>query len=103
VDGNPVGFAESVTSFAGTASDPYVYSREFTRLENADGTGSISDLLREGYRLPAGPASVPASEAFHVLGQDNGVTVWDAWYLADTTPANDPKLIEMMEDIFLQF
>ena len=92
VNGNPVGFAESVTGFVGTAKDPYANSNEFTRLEKADGTGSISDLLREGYRLPLGPPSVPASEAFSVLGQDNGVTVWDVWYLADTTPPNDPAL-----------
>jgi hypothetical protein len=103
VKGNPVGFAESVTGFPGTASDPYAYSNAFTRLENADGTGSISDLLREGYRLPLGPPSVPASEAFRVISQDNGVTVWDMWYLADTTPQNDPALLQMAEDIFLQF
>jgi hypothetical protein len=103
VHGNPVGFAESVTGFRGTAKDPYANSNEFTRLENSDGTGSINDLLREGYRLPAGPTSVPSSEAFYVLGQDNGVTVWDVWYLADTTPANDPALIQMTKDIFLQF
>lgn len=103
VNGNPVGFAVSVTGFHGTANDPYADSNAFTQLENADGTGSISDLLREGYRLPAGPPSVPSSEAFRVIGQDNGVTVWDMWYLADTTPPNDPALMQMAEDIFLQF
>jgi hypothetical protein len=103
VNGNPVGFAESVTGFPGTAKDPYANSNEFIKLENSDGTGSISDLLREGYRLPAGPSSVPASEAFRVISQDNGVTVWDMWYLADTTPPNDPALNQMAQDIFLQF
>jgi hypothetical protein len=103
VNGNPVGFAESVTGFPGTASDPYANSGAFTQLERTDGTGSIKDLFREGYRLPLGPPSVPSSEAFDVLGQDNGVTVWDAWYLRDTTPPNDPSLLQMMKDIFLQF
>jgi hypothetical protein len=103
VNGRPVGFAESATSFAGTATDPYVYSSEFTRLEQADGTGSIDDLLRDGYRLPTGPTRIPSSEAFNVLGQDNGVTVWDAWYLDGPTPDNDKALVKMTTDIFLQF
>jgi hypothetical protein len=103
VNGNQVGFAESVTGFRGTANDPYANSNAFSRLENSDGTGSISDLMREGYRLPVGPPSVPASEAFRVIGQDNGVTVWDMWYLVDTTPPNDPALLQMAEDLFLQF
>jgi predicted small secreted protein len=103
VHGRPVGFAESATGFSGTPKDPYAYASEFTKLENADGTGSINDLLREGYRLPSGPTSVPASEAFNVLGQDNGVTVWDVWYLDGPTPANDKALVQMTQDIFLQF
>jgi hypothetical protein len=72
-------------------------------LEEADGTGSINDLLREGYRLPSGPGAVPAAEAFNVLGQDNGVTVWDAWYLDGATRTNDSALVQMTKDIFLQF
>lgn len=103
VNGRPVGFAESVTSFTGTPSDPYADSSTFRQLEEADGTGSINDLLREGYRLPSGPTSVPSSEAFNVVGQDNGVTVWDVWYLNGPTPANDPALVKMTTDIFLQF
>lgn len=103
VGGRPAAFAESVTGFSGTAKDPYVNSTEFTRLEEADGTGSINDLLREGYRLPSGPGAVPAAEAFNVLGQDNGVTVWDAWYLDGATRTNDSALVQMTKDIFLQF
>ncbi len=103
VNNRPVGFAESVTSFAGTAKDPYVNSGKFRQLEETDGTGSINDLLREGYRLPSGPTSVPSSEAFNVVGQDNGVTVWDVWYLDGPTPTNDKALVKMTMDIFLQF
>jgi hypothetical protein len=103
VGGRPVGFAEAVTSFRGTAGDPYAYATKFSDLERADGTGSISDLLREGYRLPSGPTKVPAAEAFNVIGQDNGVTVWDAWYLDGPTPDGDKALITMTTDIFLQF
>ena len=103
VKGRPVGFALSSTGFPGTAKDPYVYAGQFETLEQKDGTGSINDLMMEGYRLPQGPASVPAGEAFNVLGQDNGVTVWDAWYLDGPTPTNAKALIRMTQDLFLQF
>jgi hypothetical protein len=103
VNGRPVGFAESATAFPGTAQDPYKWSGEFAKLEEQDGTGSINDLLREGYRLPSGPSSVPSPDAFNVIGQDQGVTVWDVWYLDGPTPYNDPALIKMTEDIFLQY
>jgi hypothetical protein len=103
VDGRPVAFAESLTSFAGTAKDPYRWSARFRQLEEADDTGSINDLLREGYRLPGGTKAVPSAETFTLLGQDNGVTVWDVWYETGPTPAHDRDLIRMTQDIFLQF
>jgi hypothetical protein len=103
VNGRPVAFAESLTGFAGTPNNLYGEAGRFIQLEEADGTGSLSDLLREGYRLPSGPTSVPAGEAFNVLGQDQGVTVWDVWYLDGATPTNDPALIKMTQDLFLRF
>ena len=103
VNGRPVAFAESATGFPGTARDPYRWASRFGTLEKADGTGSLNDLLREGYRLPSGPTAIPSGEAFNVIGQDQGVTVWDVWYLDGTTPTNDPALIKMTNDVFLQF
>lgn len=103
VGGRDVGFAESSTGFPGTPKDPYKDAGDFAKLELADGTGSIKDLMMEGYRLPSGPTAVPSSEAFNVLGQDNGVTVWDAWYLDGATPSGDKALIRMTQDLFLQF
>ena len=103
VHGRPVAFAMSSTGFPGTARDLYGEAGKFIQLEEANGTGSINDLLREGYRLPSGPTSIPAGEAFNVLGQDQGVTVWDVWYLDGTTPTNDPALIKMTQDLFLRF
>ena len=102
VGGRPVAFAESATGFPGTPRNLYGEAGKFAQLEQADGTGSINDLLREGYRLPDGPTSIPAGEAFNVLGQDQGVTVWDAWYLDGATPTNDPPLMKMTEDLFLR-
>ncbi len=103
VHGRPVGFAESATGFRGTPRDPYRYASRFAALERQDGTGSLNDLLREGYRLPSGPTSVPSPDAFNVIGQDEGVTVWDVWYLDGPTPYNDPALMKMTEDVFLQY
>ncbi|MDT4921918.1 MAG: hypothetical protein QOI15_2820 [Pseudonocardiales bacterium] len=103
VNGRPVAFAMSSTGFPGTPRNLYGEAGRFSQLEQADGTGSIDDLLRDGYRLPGGPGSIPPGEAFNVLGQDQGVTVWDAWYLEGTTPTNDPALVDMTQDLFLQF
>lgn len=103
VHGRAVGFNESSTGIPGTPANPYKYAAEFVRIENADNTGSINDLLREGYRLPSGPTELPASEAFNVLSQDSGVGIYDAWYLDGGTPSQDPALIKMTRDIFLQF
>jgi len=38
-----------------------------------------------------------------VLSQDQGVTIWDAWYLDGQTPTNDPALMKMTQDLLLQF
>ena len=103
VSGREVGIAQSATGIPGTASDPYKYAAQFAALERSSGTGSINDLLREGYRLPSGPAAIPANEAFNVLSQDAGVTIYDAWYLQGPTPDQDPALMTMTQDIYLQY
>lgn len=103
VKGRPVGFALSSTGFRGPVTDPYKWAGQFAQLEEKDGTGSIDDLMMDGYRLPQGPSSIPSGEAFNVLGQDEGVTIWDAWYLDGSTPNNDKALIKMTQDLFLQF
>jgi hypothetical protein len=103
VNGRPVAFAESALGFRSPPADPYKYASEFSTLVRKDGTGNINDLLREGYRLPDGPPKVPYPDAFNCLGQDEGVTVWDAWYLDGPTPNNDKPLVRMTMDIFLQF
>jgi hypothetical protein len=103
VDGKRVGFAQSSLGFIGVAPASYQTAGDFVKLIEQDGTGNINDLLREGYRLPSGPTSVPSPDAFSALAQDAGVVVVDAWYLDTATPTNDPALIKMAQDIYLQY
>lgn len=103
VDGRPIAYAESSTAFAGTSTQPYGVTAAFRKLIEANGTGSLNDLLREGYRLPSGPTAIPPSEAFDVIGQDNGVAVWDLWYLDGPTPDQDKTLLRVVTDLYLQF
>lgn len=102
INGRAVGFAENSVGFSGTMNTAYRNAGEFTTLVSTDGTGNLNDLLREGYRLPAGPDHVPSPDAFKALGQDAGVVVTDAWYLVGVTKPNAPPLEKMAEDIFLQ-
>ncbi len=54
-------------------------------------------------RLPSGPTAVPEPDAFAAYAQDGVVTIMDGWYLARSTPANDPRVGQRMtEDVFLQ-
>jgi hypothetical protein len=103
VNGRAVGFSVCSLGFKGDAPAVYNTAGSFEQLVTADGTGSLNDLFREGYRLPSGPTHVPSPDAFDALGQDNGVSVYDAWYLSGATPNNDPPLVAMEQNIYLQF
>ena len=103
VNGRAAGFAQSSIGFVGNAPDVYQVAGNFAVLEKKNGTGSINDLLREGYRLPNGPPKLPSSEAFDVESQDSDVTIVDAFYLSGSTPNNDKALVQMAQDVYLQF
>lgn len=103
VNGKPVGFNQSSLGFVGNAPEVYQTAGNFATLERKDGTGNVSDLFREGYRLPSDPSKLPSPDAFNVESQDSGVTIVDAFYLDRKTPNNDPALIQMAQDIYLQF
>jgi hypothetical protein len=102
VGGRAVGFAQESVTFAGGYPQMYTYAGKFRALVTKDGTGNINDLMREGYRLPSGPASVPYPNAFNAQFQDAVTTVVEAWYLDGSTPDNDPALVQMEQDCFLQ-
>jgi hypothetical protein len=91
-----------IVEIPGTPTDPYIYSSQFSHLENDSGTGSINDLLRAGTRLPGWPTSIPAAEAFQVAGEDNGLWIFDAWYLTGPTTPQAPDLINLERQLFLQ-
>ena len=103
VGGKAVGFAQRSIGFKEAKPGSYTATEGFRRLVEKNGTGNLDDLLREGYRLPSGPTSVPFPNAFSALGQDNNVTIVEAWYLKGKTPDNDPALEKMAQDIFLQY
>lgn len=103
VDGRAVGFAQRSVGFGGGVNQSYRAAGQFRALVSRSGTGNLNDLLREGYRLPAGPTQVPFPNAFNAQSQDSGVTVVEAWYLTGSTPDNDPALERMERDIYLQF
>jgi hypothetical protein len=103
VAGRPVGFAESSLGFTGQYPDVYRVASRFEDVVRRDGTGNLIDLFRLGYRLPSGPTSVPSPDAFNVLGQDAGVSVFDVWYLDGPTRHNEHPLVHMTRDVFLQF
>ena len=98
--GRTVAVSAISTSFPPTPSDPYATVSQFVRLEQADGTGAIDDLLREGGTLP-GATEIPSTEAFSVLSQDSGVTVFDAWYLGSRTTDQDRSLVKLEQNLFL--
>jgi hypothetical protein len=103
VNGKRVGFNQSSVSFTGSDPEVYTTAGDFRTLVTQEGTGSVNDLLREARRLPVGPTSVPSPDAFSALSQDADVTIVDAWYVDGPTPNNDPPLVKMAQDIYLQF
>jgi hypothetical protein len=104
VNGRTVGFADaSVNIPTADSAHPYRSASAFRQLVDKDGTGSINDLMREGWRLPSGPTAVPSTHAFRTLAQDSGVDIFDIWYLQGATPDNDPPLLQLAADIYLQY
>jgi hypothetical protein len=45
---------------------------------------------------------MPAAEAFQVIGEDNGLWIFDGWYLTGPTTLQAPELINLERQLFLQ-
>jgi hypothetical protein len=81
-------------------ADMYQAAEQFTTLLKAPNTGSINDMLKDGYRFPGGPSAVPANELFYVSSQDDGVFIFDAWYLDGSK--SDAALSDLCDALALQ-
>lgn len=102
VGGRPVGIAQTMITFTGDAPDVYQTAGDFKTLVTQDGTGNISDLLREGKRFPNSGSSIASPDAFSAQGEDSAVGIDDLWYLDGPTPDNAPVLMGLGESLFLQ-
>jgi hypothetical protein len=85
----------------GPAHDPYRWTGKLDRLERANGTGSMNDLLREGVRIAGVPSAIPAHEAFGVFSQDDVVAIMDAWWTKGHTKDQDHALLAAEQNLFL--
>jgi hypothetical protein len=68
----------------------------YLALVNSDGTGNISDLLREGVGYAGGPSKLPAA-AF--ASRQSGSQVWvaEAGYVTGSSSTSDPALKAIAE------
>jgi hypothetical protein len=89
VGGVAVNISSVVTSFAGTATNPYGAELAFGQLVRSRRTGGITDLLRAGHRIP-GPGGRPDAGAYYgVYPFNTQVDILDSWY---RIPSAHPRL-----------
>ena len=84
--GRPVVVASNVVTFSTSGQ-----AQRYLALVNADGTGNIADLLREGARYAGGPDQLPDA-AFASRLDGNRVLVAEAGYVTGISSASDPTL-----------
>jgi hypothetical protein len=77
----------------------YQYAVQLAALENANNTGSVNDLLREGSRIPGVAPAIPAAEVFSVTAQDGLVVIMDGWYTTGATSPSDAALKGVEADL----
>jgi hypothetical protein len=77
----------------------FEWAQQLADLENADGTGSVNDLIREGERIPGAGTSIPTNEVFSVLAQDGLVVIIDGWYVTGSTNPKDAQLASIEVDL----
>ncbi|MEO6702622.1 MAG: hypothetical protein ABI140_22095 [Jatrophihabitantaceae bacterium] len=84
--GRTVVVAANVVTF-----DTSAQAQRYLVLVNSDGTGNISDLLREGVGYAGGPSKLPAA-AF--ASRQSGGRVWvaEAAYVSGASSTTDPTL-----------
>jgi hypothetical protein len=85
--GRTIVIASNVVTF-----DTAAQAQRYLALVNADGTGNISDLLREGISFPGGPSRLPAA-AFASRQAGSTVHVAEAAFVAGPSSGSDPTLL----------
>lgn len=98
-NGRPVALSIISVDEPAPSGDPYQNTDRLRALENADGTGGVNDLLKEGHRPPGWPASIPGTEAFTVSGQDAVAEIYDAFYLDGPTTGQDTDLVDLSQSL----
>jgi hypothetical protein len=83
----PVVVADYVVTF-----DTATQAAQFNALVKADGTGNISDLLREGVKLAGASVKLSPNAAFTSQQVGSRVRVAEASYTVGATKAKDPAL-----------
>jgi hypothetical protein len=86
VGGRTAVIASNVVTF-----DTPAQAKKYLALVNSDGTGNISDLLREGVTYAGGPARLPTA-AFASRLDGGRVWVAEAGYVTGTSNPDDAKL-----------
>jgi hypothetical protein len=86
IGGRPAVIATNIVTF-----DTPTQAKRYLALVNSDGTGNISDLLREGVTYAGGPAKLPAA-AFASRLDGGRVWVAEAGYATGTSNPADAKL-----------
>lgn len=87
--GRAVVIATSMVTFATTAD-----AAAYRALVTTDGTGNVSDLLREGVRYPGGPTTLPTA-AFDSHQSGTRVLVAEAAYAVGGSDSEDATLKAM--------
>ena len=83
--------ASSVVTF-----DTAAQAERYLALVNSDGTGNISDLLREGVDYAGGPSKLPAA-AFASRQSGDQVWVAEAAYASGSSSTTDPTLRQIAQ------
>jgi hypothetical protein len=97
VGGFSVNISSVVTSFAGTANNPYGAEYTFGQLASSRRAGGIADLLRAGHRIPGPNGRPPADAYYRVYPFNTGADIIDSWYRTPPTyrgGANSLKSID---------
>jgi hypothetical protein len=102
VGGFSVNVSSVVTSFTGTAHNPYGAANKFAQLAGSRRAGGIADLLRAGHRIPGPHGRPPANAHYEVIPFDvpynTQVDILDSWYRKGPAYRGGANSLEVIEN-----